>query len=550
MHRPVLFAIIACLAAGGGLGARAQGRGTCTGVYPSYWQDPAAKFAPMWAGQVVSNAPPSGWRGPVFALSDAFPRQPVDDARAQPWRAPRFDALFQASTPQSVKAELARDYAWAVMDYIQAGNVERDWDVCENPVRGWYQMPFQTYDVMTGREFTHGLTREAPVTFNVKDPDHRGASLTLATTVWAVAYFNPTAAYTLGQVWLPDGSARVPSANVAFREGAVFGKPLFTTATPSQLPMLANMPTWQANISDPSYCGCTSPSGGSCTMVEQSQQCARSTEAWNPVRLLQFDIAVKDHRATAMRWVFGTFVADGVRKAGEADPWRRISPLGLIWGNDPPPPRQLAHDHPADPRRNGFAEAVIFWDTVDMLNEAGGAVVTQHPGHLGCNSRLNGPADNINSSCLSCHMTASVPDSSLDTPPIIAQFANIPYFNPDPSITFQCVTPDRTEPHQGTDASGSAAATKHGISFAAMDHIYFDNAEGGTPVNMTAATPAGPRNVLGDEPLYSDGRADWIPLDFSLQLSISLTEWGQWQQHRSQSISPAARVHSAVPPAR
>lgn len=24
---------------------------TCTGTYPSYWQDPAAKFAPQWAGQ-------------------------------------------------------------------------------------------------------------------------------------------------------------------------------------------------------------------------------------------------------------------------------------------------------------------------------------------------------------------------------------------------------------------------------------------------------------------------------------------------------------------
>ncbi len=34
------------------------------------------------------------------------------------------------------------------MNYIQEGNlsggdVEQDWDVCNNTVRGWYHMPFQ-----------------------------------------------------------------------------------------------------------------------------------------------------------------------------------------------------------------------------------------------------------------------------------------------------------------------------------------------------------------------------------------------------------------------
>ena len=72
-------------------------------------------------------------------------------------------------------------------------------------------------------------------------------------------------------------------------------------------------------------------------MAEESQQCARSTEEWGPVRLVQFDIAVKDSRAQGTQWVFGTFVADGERKAGEPNPWNRISPLGLMWGNDTPP---------------------------------------------------------------------------------------------------------------------------------------------------------------------------------------------------------------------
>ena len=518
--------------------------GTCSSIFPSYWQDPDPKFAAMWEGQTISGTPPADWKGPVFRLSDDYPTAPVDESASQPWRASRFDALFDSSTDPDVKSELAAEYSWAVMRYVQEGNlsggdVEDDWNVCDNPVRGWYHIPFQTYDALSGREFSHGLTREAPVTFNVKDPDHPGASINLNTTMWAVAFFNPTAAYTLGTVWQADGTAKVPTSDIQFDEGAVVAKPLFNTSSPAQLPMLANMPAWQANISDPSFCACKPATGSTCTLAEESEQCARSTEIWGPVRLLQFDVAVKDSRAKGTEWVFGTFVADGERKADESNPWDRISPLGLMWGNDPPPAGQPAHNHPADPRQNGFAEEVIFWDAVDMLNSSGGDVIAKRPGHLGCNSRLNGPADNANSSCMSCHMTASVADKNLATPPIIAQFGG---------ITSECVTPDPSNPSIGTDAAGSPAKVINGISFAEMDGIYFANTDAGTPVNMTVETASGPVNVLGDEPVYADGRGDWVSLDFSLQLSISLVQWGQWQQHvRDTAQAPTERVHEELP---
>jgi hypothetical protein len=257
------------------------------------------------------------------------------------------------------------------------------------------------------------------------------------------------------------------------------------------------------------------------------------------VRLLQFDIAVKDSRAKGTEWVFGTFVADGERKDDEPNPWNRIAPLGLMWGNDPPPAGQPAHNHPADPRQNGFAEEVIFWDAVDMLNASGGSVIPKQPGHLGCNSRLNGPADNANSSCMSCHMPASVADSNLATPPIIAQFGG---------ITSECVTADPSSPSTGTDASGSPAKVINGISFTEMDGIYFANTNAGAPVNMTVERASGPVNVLGDEPVYADGRKDWVSLDFSLQLSISLVQWGHWQQHvRDTTQAPKQRVHGDLP---
>ena len=493
---------------------------TCSGTYPSYWQDPAAKFAPQWAGQEISNVPPQNWQGPVFRLSDAYPRQPVDDRAAQPWRDSRFDALFAASTSQAKKQQLAYDYGWLVMNYIQAGNVNRagqeDWDVCQNSVRPWYSIPFQTYDAMSGREFTHGLTREAPVTFSTPQGN-------IDTTMWAVGFFNATAAYTLGTVWQADGRAKIPASDVSFAEGAVVAKPLFNTSTPEQLPVLANQPAWNANISDPTFCNCTPAEGKECTLVEESQQCPRSTTQWGDVRLLQFDFAVKDSRAPGTQWVFGTFVADGQRKASEPDPWQRISLLGVMWGNDTPPDGQLAYNFPADVKQNGFMEEVIFWDTVAELNKYGGPEVMKRMGHLGCNYRLNGPADNANSSCMSCHGTASVPDKHFDTPPLLSQFS---------AITKECVTPDADNPLQGRDRSGAKATVNNSVDFAAIDSIYFANVAAAEPFNMTVETSRGPVNVMGDGvPAYPSGRDSWISLDYSLQLSISLKQWMQWQEN-------------------
>lgn len=519
---------------------------TCGKIYPSYWQDPAQAFAAMWTGQEISNAPPQGWSGPVFQLSDRFPSTPQDDSGAQPWRNSRYDKLFDPSTPTAEKTALGKDYIWDVMRYIQEGNIDsgdvnKDWSLCENPARNWYHMPFQTYEPLSGREFIHGLTREAPVTFSLKSTNS-----SVNTTVWAVAFYNPTAAHTLGTVWGPDGKATLPTSNVSFDEGAVVGKLLFTTATPEQLPFLQNMPTWQANISDPTFCACKPASAGeaTCSMAEQSQQCPRSTEKWNDgqVHLLQFDIALKDNRAKPTGWVLGTFVADGQRKASESNPWNRISPLGLMWGNDPPPSGQLAVNHPADPRANGFAEEVIFWDVVDMLNAAGSNPL-QSPGHLGCNGRLNGPADDNSSSCHSCHMTASVPDKNLKTPPIVAQFGELQFGD----ITFQCVTPSAPNSSTGTDASGRTAETKNNITFPEMDAIYFANIGCGVPVNMNAQTPSGPQNVLGNGvPTYADGKTTWISTDYSLQLSISLVQWGEWQENQRQA-GEAREFESTLP---
>jgi hypothetical protein len=501
---------------------------TCTGTYPSYWQDVNPKFAEMWKGQALSDAPTGAYSGPIFKLSDDYPRQPVDDKANQPWRAARFDAMFDPATSQDKKAKLVEEYANLVFEYALAGNINQagqaDFDVCKNPVRPWYHIPFQTYDALSGREFVHGLTREAPVTFSIKS-----GTGTANTTMWAVGIYNATAAYTLGTVWQKDGTAKVPTANIRFEEGAVIAKPLFNTATIDQLPVLANMPTWNANISDPSFCKCVPKSGSQCTLVEESQQCPRNFAKWNDVKLLQFDIAVRDSRAKETGWVYGTFVADGLRKSKVKDAWHRLSLLGLMWGNDTPPPGQLAYDYPPNPRKNGFKDEVIVWHVADELNSYGGTGTMQRMGHLGSNHRLNGPADNANSSCMSCHGSASVPDSKLTTPPLLSQFSQ---FSPAPMpITSESVAPIVGLLKQGLDRTGAAATEINGVSFSAIDSLYFANVMAGTSFNMTVKTPGGDINVMGNGvPTYPNpAQTKWIALDYSLQLSISLLQWMQWQ---------------------
>ena len=517
--------------------------GTCRGIYPSYWQDPA--FPQMFEGQRVSNQPTSAYDGPVFQLSDAYPEEPVDERSDQPWRSDEFDAMFDPETDPETRTELAIAYSWAVMTYIQAGNIGNDdivndWNVCNNPIRSWYHIPFQTYDVMSGREFTHGLTREAPVSFSMNtSPDP------LNGTMWAVGFFNPTAAYTLGTIWGPDGTPTIPTENVSFDEGAVIGKPLFTTLSPSEMPMLSNMPAWDANISSPDFCGCTPPEGQSqCTMAEQSRQCPRSLSEWGPVTLLQFDFAIKDSRAQGTEWVFGTFVADGQRKTDEPNPWNRISPLGVMWGNSTPPIGELASAYPEDPRQNGFDDMVIMWDTVDMLNADGGSNAFAHPGHLGCNSRLDGPADKAYSSCMSCHGTASVADQNINVPPIAAQFGG---------LTSECALQDAEG--NWIDASG-ATAHEHAvdgvtISYPQIDSIYFASTPAAQPFNATVQTDSGPVNILPGQPSYAGSdRNEWISLDYSLQASISLVQWKQWQEHANDPQPAHLDIHHAVPPRR
>ena len=56
---------------------------TCTGTYPSYFQDPAFTKTGMWDNQVIINQAYPGWKGPIFQLSDAYSAAKAD--QQMPW---------------------------------------------------------------------------------------------------------------------------------------------------------------------------------------------------------------------------------------------------------------------------------------------------------------------------------------------------------------------------------------------------------------------------------------------------------------------------------
>jgi len=94
-------------------------------------------------------------------------------------------------------------------------------------------------------------------------------------------------------------------------------------------------------------------------------------------------------------------IYDGNQSA--ENPYDRLVPLGIAWGNDPGITEEMVSSGKAKLKET-------------LLNSAASQLVTHH-GYAG---RMAGPVDNPASSCTSCHATAQlVPLSSLAPPDTI-----------------------------------------------------------------------------------------------------------------------------------
>ena len=103
---------------------------------------------------------------------------------------------------------------------------------------------------------------------------------------------------------------------------------------------------------------------------------------------------MKDPRAQATGWTFATLAYNG--GLANADPWRNLAPVGLMWGNDPQLTVGDTNPTPVLTIINTNLTQTVIKPSPDLP-----------PQHLGWGSRLAGPADNPASSCASCHVTAS-----------------------------------------------------------------------------------------------------------------------------------------------
>lgn len=422
-------------------------------------QSSAAEFA----FRNAVNTPPPGYSGPVFELSHDYPTEdPGKCPQSEcPWL--YIDVDFTSGVPVNWEEGPWNDYIMAIMDVVTRGqdpNMPNDvgFKTVIDGQTMWYHVPWMAYDPTAGREFVHGTTNERTahlsdfigspmpnaVSLSAMGPDCQ-AQYPHGFESWAVGVYNKWGGYALGQAIPTTGSPALTTLDgktvpegLPFPEGTMVTKFLTTNATPECVPYLANSAVWMVNRH------AVSP--------DRKYMCQRALQE---TRLTQVDVAVVDERSPT-RWVYGTF---GYSAEADGDTvLARLVPLGLQWGSDPKTFPAVA-----------AADSVPATESVLNLNVG----IYEH---WGCGSRLAGPVDNPQSSCVSCHASAfAAADGAISV-----MGTNVP-----PSFGFTGIC----------EAGGSPE-----------NAAYFSN------YVFPAAYP---------DPKYSKA----IPLDTSLQLEVAFTQY-------------------------
>jgi hypothetical protein len=314
-----------------------------------------------------------------FKLIQCYPtEEPMPTEKELPWYDKEKNKELDFHDPAEWE-----DYLVAVLRYcFEGGALSAEVPQKKSEAR-WFHTPW-LHSGGTGREPIHGLTYE-----RVSEPGELSLRQESRVQNWAVGLYNALGGYVIGRVWEnPD----CPDATKArFKHGTVAIKLLFTEASIIQAPYLSGQGDheWDAYVykdlpKDPKR-----PDGEAKREIKK-------------LRLLQIDLAVRDERSEGTGWVFGTFVYhkdNGIEAYPGCDikknPWCRVVPVGLMWGNDP------------DLSRGEKPQESLF-NNPDKLPDELMKARNRKIG-LGWGGRLNGPVDNPESSCLSCHATASLP---------------------------------------------------------------------------------------------------------------------------------------------
>lgn len=325
---------------------------TCVAVNSDGTPDAAGTFVAQCRGRFPDFVVPAGDlpgdQGPWFELSQDFPVTPSAIVNA-PWLS------IDYTTEQG-----ADSYLLALRDHAYEDMIAADFRPENSAGRAWYHMPLMNFGP-GARKALWGMTPERSVF---------GPELGLKPGVrirnYAIGFYNDVAAVTIGRVWasdLPDLS------DTRFAPGSMTFKILYSTATGDDfvdgVDLLEGAPQR--------------------TILDDGEEI--------PLRLMQMDLAAAAPNSPT-GWVFGTLAYDA--DFADPDPWRRMRPVGLAWGNDEGvTPEMVAGG-------TGLTETIVSPE-----------ITAYAAGHLGWAGRMNGPVDNPASSCLSCHGTAQTPRTPL-----------------------------------------------------------------------------------------------------------------------------------------
>ena len=285
-----------------------------------------------------------------FKISNQYPTNPnINDTYV-------WDSINFKTDP--------KNYIDAVLVYFLEGNATHN-DFIINPPnakRQWYHAPAMNLDTETGREFFRGLTRERnshPKELHNNQKDRRQN--------WAVGFYNPIGAYTIGEIWKNPTNSFYQKA--AFKNGTVSAKLLFTSDPTNTITYLQNTLTWTANLHRTAT-------------IERK----RSNRIPQKVKLLQLDLAIRDDRSPS-KWVFGTYIYYNENKQDTQDWYKHLLLVGVAWN---------------DRADSQYINAEFLEKRKQFNND-----ITWRLGGYN-NTLLNGPVDNHESSCISCHRGASI----------------------------------------------------------------------------------------------------------------------------------------------
>lgn len=253
---------------------------------------------------------------------------------------------------------------------------------CPKTADGWYHAPWLTFTfgasmqdlaagrIGSGREPICGLTQEraAPIGFLHKNQTKKVES-------WAVGMFNAPGGFLLGRIWRNRDA--VDLSETKFPNGTFVAKFLFTEADSTLVPYLAGTPAWQANV------------------YKTDGSTVRQTKT---MHLIQIDFGIRDsHQDATTGWVYGTFLYFNPTPGTTPTDWtKNLIPVGSMWGND----------HGKKKLADYVEESLN--PAVAQLRDDGKLFDPAKRKTFGYFDRVNGPLDNPQSACLSCHATAQV----------------------------------------------------------------------------------------------------------------------------------------------